>query len=85
MPGRLQPNSKQVLIWHAGLGDGLYLDGIKRRLAGITATPNTVQETLEYASARDSRAEQYRDVLELWTEWWNGPGRQGYRDPIIPH
>lgn len=38
-------------------------------------------------SSRDattSRCDEYRDLLELWTEWWNGPGRQGYRDPIIP-
>ena len=28
--------------------------------------------------------EEYRDLLELWCKWWNGPGRQGYRDPVIP-
>lgn len=22
--------------------------------------------------------------LEAWTRWWNGPGREGYRDPVIP-
>jgi hypothetical protein len=32
----------------------------------------------------NSRCDQYRDLLETWAAWWNGPGRQGYRDPIIP-
>ena len=27
---------------------------------------------------------QYRDVIDGWVRWWNGPGRRGYRDPIIP-
>lgn len=35
-------------------------------------------------AAELSRGDEYRDLLELWTAWWNGPGRQGYRDPIIP-
>ena len=26
----------------------------------------------------------YRDLLEQWVAWWNGPGRIGYRDPVIP-
>jgi hypothetical protein len=31
-----------------------------------------------------SRCDKYRDLLELWAEWWNGPGRNGYRYPVIP-
>lgn len=31
-----------------------------------------------------TRCDEYRDLLETWAAWWNGPGRQGYRDPVIP-
>ena len=27
----------------------------------------------------DSRCDQYRDLLEHWAAWWNGPGREGYQ------
>ena len=32
----------------------------------------------------DSRCDQYRDALELWTLWWNGPGRREYHDVVLP-
>ncbi len=28
--------------------------------------------------------EHYRDLLETWVAWWNGPGRRGYRGSITP-
>lgn len=30
------------------------------------------------------KAEEYRDVLETWVKWWNGPGREQYRGHILP-
>lgn len=27
---------------------------------------------------------EYRDLLELWTSWWNGPGRRGYAGVVLP-
>lgn len=30
------------------------------------------------------KAEEYRDVLETWVNWWNGPGREGYRGFVVP-
>ena len=46
----------------------------ERALAWEGATEATLGE----------RGNEYRDLLELWVRWWNGPGRQGYRDPVIP-
>ena len=28
--------------------------------------------------------EQYRDLLELWAAWWDGPGRKHYEGYIVP-
>ncbi len=27
---------------------------------------------------------EYRDLLELWTAWWNGPGRKDFMGDITP-
>ena len=34
--------------------------------------------------ANENKCNEYRDLLELWAKWWDGPGRDGYRNPIIP-
>lgn len=31
-----------------------------------------------------SRGEQYRDLLETWTEWWNNIGRYHFTHYITP-
>ena len=31
-----------------------------------------------------SRVEQYRDLIEVWINWWNGPGRRDYAGFVIP-
>jgi hypothetical protein len=31
-----------------------------------------------------SKLHEYRDTLELWMQWWNGPGRENYNSPVIP-
>jgi len=31
-----------------------------------------------------SKAEEYRDVLETWVKWWNGPGRENYHHFVVP-
>ena len=31
-----------------------------------------------------SKSEGYRDALELWVSWWNGPGREDYRGVVLP-
>jgi hypothetical protein len=41
-------------------------------------------ETKPGTTPKVSRCDEYRDLLELWVAWWNGPGRHGYRDPVIP-
>lgn len=33
---------------------------------------------------RSNRAEIYRDLIELWVAWWNGPGRQYYVGQVLP-
>lgn len=32
----------------------------------------------------ETRADQYRDLLEHWAAWWNGPGREHYRFNLLP-
>jgi hypothetical protein len=31
-----------------------------------------------------SRCDEYRDLLETWVAWWNGPGRRSYHDDLLP-
>ena len=31
-----------------------------------------------------SRCDDYRDLLEVWTQWWNGPGREGFKGFVLP-
>lgn len=31
-----------------------------------------------------SAPEKYRDLLELWVAWWNGPGRRDYTGNVLP-
>lgn len=32
----------------------------------------------------DTRCEQYRDLLEVWTAWWNNVGRSHFTHYILP-
>ena len=31
-----------------------------------------------------TKLQEYRDALETWAEWWDGPGRQHYRHFVKP-
>ncbi len=31
-----------------------------------------------------TKAEEYRDVLETWVKWWDGPGHENYRHFVVP-
>lgn len=31
-----------------------------------------------------SRCDQYRDLLERWSAWWNGPGREQFHGAVLP-
>lgn len=32
----------------------------------------------------DNKFEEYRDLIELWVRWWDGPGRWNYTSMIVP-
>ena len=32
----------------------------------------------------ESRCDTYRDLLETWADWWDGPGRRGYEGNCLP-
>lgn len=32
----------------------------------------------------DTRCDWYRDILEIWVTWWNGPGRRDFRGSVLP-
>lgn len=36
------------------------------------------------AEAKSVKGDEYRDVLELWCIWWDGPGRRSYAGNILP-
>ena len=38
----------------------------------------------EKKTANDNRYYDYRDLLERWAAWWNGPGRHHYTYSVIP-
>jgi hypothetical protein len=33
---------------------------------------------------KTSKFDQYRDLLESWGNWWNGPGRRDYKGTVLP-
>ena len=35
-------------------------------------------------AAREPRCDEYRDLLELWVAWWNGPGRERFNGVVVP-
>lgn len=31
-----------------------------------------------------TRAHEYRDLLERWLAWWDGPGQKGFNGMVVP-
>jgi len=37
-----------------------------------------------HAPKGPSRCDQYRDLLEAWAHWWDGPGRDRFNGHVLP-